>query len=107
VHYGLAAAKHARRAEVLAAAFTRHPERFPHRRPQPHALPTAVWINSPAKRAATQSEITVTQKSREVTIVDPGACYEADLEADPLDQPNLTSEALCPAGVSALREFGG
>ena len=46
VHYGTAGEIHARRAEVLAAAYGAHPERF-HALPKPPALPTAAWINSP------------------------------------------------------------
>lgn len=45
-HLGL----RAQRQQVLAAAYTAHPERFVKGRPQPADLPTAVWINSPAKK---------------------------------------------------------
>ena len=31
----------------LDAAFLAHPNRFKNRKPQPHALPTAAWINPP------------------------------------------------------------
>ena len=48
VHHGLAAARHADRALVLAAAHSRHPERFPRGTPKPPPLPTEVWINKPA-----------------------------------------------------------
>ena len=47
VHYGLAAERLAQRAQVLAAAFATHPERFPHGMPTPGELPKAVWINKP------------------------------------------------------------
>jgi putative transposase len=47
VHYGHAAQLHQARAQVLAAAYAAHPERFVHRPPAPKPLPTAVWINSP------------------------------------------------------------
>ena len=47
----------------------------------------------------TQFQTTVTQESRRITIVDPGASYEADLEADRLESPNLMSEDLCMAPV--------
>ncbi len=47
VHYRLAEAKRDKRARVLAEAFARHPERFPHGQPSPRPLPTAVWINPP------------------------------------------------------------
>jgi len=48
VHYGLAEAMRITRQTTLDAAFLAHPERFKGKSPQPHALPTAVWINPPA-----------------------------------------------------------
>jgi putative transposase len=53
VHYGRATALLARRAEVLAAAYAAHPERFPHGPPAVPSLPEAVWINPP--KSATNS----------------------------------------------------
>ena len=50
IHYGLAAAKWERRAEVLRAAYAAHPERFPRGAPIPPPLLTAAWINKPAAR---------------------------------------------------------
>ena len=47
VHYGRAEVVRQARAEVLAAAYTRNPERFVRKHPEPPALPTAVWINKP------------------------------------------------------------
>jgi putative transposase len=47
VHYGQAEAVRARRADVLAAAYVAHPERFVRRPPQVAMLPSAVWINPP------------------------------------------------------------
>ena len=47
VHYGLAEQRVAARAQVLAAAYAAHPERFVAGLPRPPALPTAVWINKP------------------------------------------------------------
>jgi putative transposase len=47
VHDGHAEVVRARRAEVLAAAYAAHPERFVRQPPQPPALPLAVWINPP------------------------------------------------------------
>jgi putative transposase len=47
VHHGHAAQLHQARAQVLAAAYAAHPERFVHRPPAPKPLPTAVWINPP------------------------------------------------------------
>jgi len=47
VHHGLAPARLAHRADVLAAAYAAHPERFVRRAPRPSPLPTHVWINPP------------------------------------------------------------
>jgi len=47
VHHGHAAELHAKRADVLAEAYTRTPERFVRKPPMPPALPTAAWINKP------------------------------------------------------------
>jgi putative transposase len=52
VHRGLAVETLTRRAAVLAAAFLAHPERFPHGQPEPHALPTEVWINKPEQEVS-------------------------------------------------------
>ena len=49
VHYGRAELVQAARADVLAAAYQRHPERFVRKQPQPRALPEAAWINQPPK----------------------------------------------------------
>ena len=51
VHFGQAVTVRAHRQQVLAAAYAAHPERFVNGRPQPADLPTAVWINPPAKNA--------------------------------------------------------
>lgn len=50
VHYGLATARNAQRAVVLATAYATTPERFVHRPPTPAPLPTAAWINPPKPR---------------------------------------------------------
>jgi putative transposase len=47
VHHNHATAVHGVRADVLAAAYTRNPERFVHGHPAPADLPTATWINKP------------------------------------------------------------
>jgi putative transposase len=47
VHYGQAEQTHARRAEVLDAAYTANPERFVRRAPTPPPVPAAAWINKP------------------------------------------------------------
>jgi putative transposase len=56
VHYGLAEAKQAARAEVMQAAFRAHPERFPHGMPALPPLPRAVWINKPDDAGAAFAE---------------------------------------------------
>jgi hypothetical protein len=52
VHHGHAEERLAQRAQVLAAAYAAHPERFPHGPPRPGTLPTAVWINKPVVDAS-------------------------------------------------------
>jgi putative transposase len=47
VHYERAESVRDARADVLAAAYTRHPERFVRKHPEPPALPTTAWINKP------------------------------------------------------------
>ena len=47
VHYGHADAIRITRQAALDVAFHAHPERFKSKRPQPHAMPTAAWINPP------------------------------------------------------------
>lgn len=47
VHFGLAEARRADRAIVLAAAYAATPERFVRRPPTPALLPKAAWINPP------------------------------------------------------------
>jgi putative transposase len=47
VHYGRAGEMLAARQRTLDVAFGTHPERFVRKRPEPMALPEAVWINPP------------------------------------------------------------
>jgi putative transposase len=47
VHYGQSEVIRSARADVLAAAYTRNPERFVRKHPEPAALRPAVWINKP------------------------------------------------------------
>jgi putative transposase len=47
VHHGEVAAVRGQRAQVLAAAYARHPERFAAGPPRPPALPERTWINPP------------------------------------------------------------
>ena len=62
VHYGYATALREGRAATLDAAFLARPDRFKGRRPRPHPLPTAAWINPPPTEIAkptTQQPCTV------------------------------------------------
>jgi putative transposase len=56
VHYGHAETVHAGRAEVLTTAYTRNPDRFVRKYPEPPALPTTAWINKPDE-TDTQQEL--------------------------------------------------
>lgn len=47
VHHGMADQITTRRAEVLANAYARHPERFKRGRPRPRTVTHSVWINRP------------------------------------------------------------
>lgn len=47
VHYGHAETVRDARANVLTNAYTRTPERFVRKHPEPAALPTTAWINKP------------------------------------------------------------
>jgi putative transposase len=100
VHYGLAEAKRAQRARVLAEAFARHPERFPRGLPQPKAVPSAVWINPPATRVVVaEGENPLTRELREVAIVDPGATVEVVFNRTMPESPESTPEVLSMAVV--------
>jgi putative transposase len=54
VHFGTAETIRANRANVLAAAYARNPERFS-RRPEPPKLPTVAWINPPDEHTRLQN----------------------------------------------------
>lgn len=56
LHYGRADQVIAQRQVVLSQAFQRNPERFVRAHPRPPAGPTAVWINPPPARAASEQE---------------------------------------------------
>jgi putative transposase len=62
VHYGRAQLVQAARADVLAAAYERHPERFVRKHPQPRALPEAAWINKPPSQDRRQDGDTTHSK---------------------------------------------
>lgn len=54
VHYGYTERVITQRAAVLAEAYARHPERFPHGLPKPAEPPKEVWINKPLKTSTLQ-----------------------------------------------------
>jgi putative transposase len=54
IHHGRAPAVQARRAQVLDAAYTAHPERFVRKPPAPPKLPATSWINPPQEETSTQ-----------------------------------------------------
>jgi putative transposase len=56
LHYGRAEAVIRQRQTVLSQAFERNPERFVRAQPKPPVLPTAVWINPPPVRAASEED---------------------------------------------------
>lgn len=57
VHHGLAEDRIAQRRRVLALAYGRNPERFPHGVPKPAEPPKEVWINKP-KQVPVMVELT-------------------------------------------------
>jgi putative transposase len=104
VHYGLAEAKREQRAQVLAAAFARHPERFPGGLPRPKAVPSAVWINPPTARTLfAVPEKTTTRESSPAAIVDPERSSKAVLRVEPLSTPIITETRSCPPSTSSPR----
>jgi putative transposase len=79
VHFDQAAQVRDHRREVLAAAYVAHPERFVKGRPQPADLPSAVWINPPAKKTAAQDAPGTTTVTSDDQRLDP--ISEADSRA--------------------------
>jgi putative transposase len=55
VHYGQSEVVRSARADVLSAAYTRNPERFVRKHPEPAALHQAVWINKPPDQDQTRT----------------------------------------------------
>jgi putative transposase len=76
VHFGLAEGVRDRRREVLAGAYTAHPERFVRGAPEPAELPKEVWINKPAAKP----ERGPTDITRAMEIFSPGASVEVASE---------------------------
>jgi putative transposase len=55
VHHGTAHEVRVMRQATLDAAYSAHPHRFSHRRPEPPKLPVEAWINQPSREALIQS----------------------------------------------------
>src|SRR6202142_506803 len=55
VHYGQADQIHAARQITLDGAFSRNPERFVRKEPEPPAKPIATWINPPSRQPTVQA----------------------------------------------------
>jgi len=95
VHYGQADGVRAHRADVLAAAYAAHPERFVRRPPQPPALAAAVWINPPAVNGgpdpripdATGSRLGIELPTASRIDVDEGGRYLDTPSNGPADAP--------------------
>jgi putative transposase len=78
VHHGLAEARLAARADVLAKAFEEHPERFVRGLPRPPAPAREVWINKPTEGiAALRNSVEATDTKSDLVI----ASRTNDLEA--------------------------
>jgi putative transposase len=90
VHFGQAPTVWAQRQQVLAAAYARHPERFVNGRPQPADLPTAVWINPPAKTSTAQDVPGTTTVTSD------------DLRVDQIFDPHNRSTVLLTHGGATL-----
>jgi putative transposase len=63
VHYGRAQLVQDARADVLTAAYERHPERFVRKPPEPRALPEAAWINKPPSQEQQDRDTTHSKNS--------------------------------------------
>jgi transposase InsO family protein len=55
VHYGQVDRVHAARQTTLDGAFSRNPERFVRKQPEPPAKPIATWINPPSHQPTVQA----------------------------------------------------
>src|ERR1019366_6463256 len=55
VHYGQADQVYAARQITLDGAFSKNPERFVRKEPEPPAKPIATWINPPSRQPAVQA----------------------------------------------------
>jgi len=75
VHYGAAEVVREKRHAVLAAAYAARSERFVNGAPKPAELPSAVWINPPAKKTDRQDGSGSTIVASDDLRVDPISGY--------------------------------
>ena len=93
VHYGRAEPVRAARADVLSAAYTRNPERFVRKHPEPPALPAAAWINDGGFYVACHQDLTHEDLDYMIEAI---TGYFADKEARRVRAP---LRALLPAPI--------
>ena len=105
VHDGQAEAVRAQRADVLAAAYAAHPERFVRKPPTPPAVPDTVWINPPAPNVGPEPRIPDAMASQLQDQRLSGSTID-DLEGGRyLDTPeNETTAVRRPALTSRVRQ---
>ena len=79
LHYGQAAQVVVSRQATLETAYVKHPDRFVRGRPKPPQLPSAVWINPPTRKDASEKkrlpEINCPQKPKEASLTHPRPGY--------------------------------
>ena len=93
VHYGLATAKAAGRAEVLTAARARNPERFATTTdPKIRAIPTTAWINQPPDN--TSIELAAQHPPASSTLTNSGATRVARSDVRSWSGPGRVEGAL-------------
>ena len=97
VHFDRATRVRDHRRDVLAAAYVAHPERFVKGRPQPADLPTAVWINPPAKKTTAQDAPQTTIVAFDDPWVDP---ISTDDDHDAVTLIDLTATLISSPLVS-------
>jgi putative transposase len=84
VHHGLAPRITAAREQTLLAAYARHPERFVRKLPQPPILPSAAWINPPAKKTTLQDAPGSTPCTSDMVWVPPDSNIQASSTSLPV-----------------------
>ena len=102
LHYGEAAQVVVSRQAILETAYAKHPERFVNGRPKPPQLPSAVWINPPARHDNKKKrlpEINCPQKPPEASLTHPrsgyplASCVPAELASVSPDEVTILNPA--------------